>query len=121
MRDVIVDHADLLDEERIPDLLLEVCAHVAAYEAILKRWEKEDYREHATPINFPSDKLRAYAGAGVRRLKSEQQQLLKIAARSLPVRSIEVGADGPNRTVDEAQPMPGGAGRCLRGVATQAV
>ena len=45
-----------------------------------------------TPINFPSDKLRAYAGAGVRRLKSEQQQLLKIAARSLPVRSIEVGA-----------------------------
>jgi hypothetical protein len=80
MSDAIVNHADLLDEERIPDLLLEVCAHVAGYEAVLKRWEEGDYAEHTPPINFPADELLAYAQDGVRRLKSEQQQLLKVAA-----------------------------------------
>jgi hypothetical protein len=80
MRDVIVDHADLLDEERIPELLLEVCAHVAAYEAVLRRWEESDYSEHITSINFPADELLWYAREGVRRLKAEQNRLLNVTA-----------------------------------------
>jgi hypothetical protein len=82
MRDVIVDHADLLDEERIPDLLLEVCAHVAAYEAVLRQWEQSDYSEHTTRINFPADELLRYASEGVRRLKAEQNRLLRATASS---------------------------------------
>jgi hypothetical protein len=82
LSDVIVDHADLLEEERVPGLLLDVCAHVAAYEAVLKRWEEGDYAEHTAPINFPADELLAYAEAGVRRLKSEQQRLLRAVPNS---------------------------------------
>ena len=80
LRDVIVEHADLLDEDRVPPLLLDVCAHVASYEAVLRRWEEGDYTEHTTSLNFPGDKLLAYADAGVRRLKSEQQKLLRTAS-----------------------------------------
>jgi hypothetical protein len=81
LRDVIVEHADLLDEDRVPELLLDVCAHVASYEAVLRRWEEGDYTEHTSRLNFPADELLAYADGGVRRLKSEQQALLRIAAR----------------------------------------
>jgi hypothetical protein len=78
LRDVIVDHADLLDEETVPKMLLDVCAHVAAYEAVLKRWEADDYGEHTAPLNFPADELLAYAEREVRRLKSEQNHLLRV-------------------------------------------
>jgi hypothetical protein len=81
MRDVIVDHADLLDEERMPDLLLEVCAHVAAYEAILKHWEEGNYAQHTTPINFPADELLAYSEEHVHNLKGEQNLILQQTAR----------------------------------------
>jgi hypothetical protein len=77
MRDVIVDHADLLDEERIPDLLLRVCAHVAVYEAILKQWEQGNHARHATPINFPSNELVKYSEERVQYLKKEQNRLLR--------------------------------------------
>lgn len=77
LRDVIVEHADLLDDDRVPQLLLDVCAHVASYEAVLQRWEEGDYTEHTSPLNFPADELLAYAAAGVERLKSEQQKLLR--------------------------------------------
>jgi hypothetical protein len=82
-RDLVVDHADLLDEERIPQVLLDVCVHVAAYEAVLKRWEERDYTEHAVPLTFPGDALTEYAGGGVSRLKVEQQRLLRARSRSV--------------------------------------
>jgi hypothetical protein len=80
MRDVIVDHADLLDEDHVPDLLLAVCAHVAAYEALLKQWEDGNYAQHTTPINFPSRQLLAYSEERVRYLKGEQRLLLQQTA-----------------------------------------
>ena len=77
MRDVIVTHADLLEEDDIDPCLLDLCAHVAAYEAILKRWESDDYAEHAAPLAFPRDELSAYASKSFRRLKSQQKALLQ--------------------------------------------
>jgi len=77
MRDAIVRGAHLLEEENVPDVLLAVCAHVSAYEAVLKRWEEGDFAVHTTPLNFPSDELRDYAGSAVRRLKLEQNRLIR--------------------------------------------
>lgn len=80
IRDVIVDHADLLDEERVPELLLNVCAHVASYEPILKQWEDGNYAQHTSPVNFPSEELLAYSEERVRYLKGEQRRLLQATA-----------------------------------------
>jgi hypothetical protein len=81
-RDLIVDHADLLDEDRIPQVLLDVCAHVAAYEAVLRRWEENDFTEHAARLIFPGPALLEYAADGVSRLKAEQQRLLRAKSQS---------------------------------------
>jgi hypothetical protein len=77
LRDVVVDHADLLDEDRVPQLLLDVCAHVATYEAVLKQWDEGDFSEHTALLNFPGKDLLDYAEAGFRRLKAEQHRLLR--------------------------------------------
>jgi len=77
MRDAVVTHADLLLEDDVEPCLLDLCAHVAAYEAILERWEGGDYEEHAPPLPFPRDRLSAYAANAYRRLKSQQKALLQ--------------------------------------------
>jgi hypothetical protein len=38
MRDLVVTQAHLLDQDKMPDCLLELCAHVSTYEAILGQW-----------------------------------------------------------------------------------
>jgi hypothetical protein len=85
MRDLVVAHADLLREEAIDPCLLDVCAHVASYEAILKRWEHGDFSENKPPLPFPRDALRAYAESGFRDLKRDQDKALR-ARRIAPWR-----------------------------------
>jgi hypothetical protein len=77
MRDAVVTHADLLLEDEVESCLLDLCAHVAAYEAILTRWEAADYSEHAPPLPFPRERLSAYVGQAYRRLKLQQKALLR--------------------------------------------
>jgi hypothetical protein len=53
MREVIVHHADLLDEQAIPGFLLEVCAHADSYKPAitpLARWRLSD-ELHAGPLS----------------------------------------------------------------------
>ena len=77
IRDVITDKADLLLDEQIPSELLTVCAQVASYEAILKLWSHNDFREHKTAIQFPGHALIDYAAKGFTMLKDEQLRLLE--------------------------------------------
>ena len=74
--DLITRHADLLDESQMPQVLLDACAHVAAYQAILKRWELGDFSEHVSVINYPGLELQRFAAAGFAKLKTEQIELL---------------------------------------------
>jgi hypothetical protein len=74
--DVITKHADLLDESDMPQPLLDACAHVAAYRAVIKQWEQGDFSELGSVINFPSPDLFLFASEGFTRLKGEQQRLL---------------------------------------------
>jgi hypothetical protein len=82
LRDVIVEHIDLLEEEVVPQVLLDVCAHVASYEPVLQRWEEGDYTEHTAPFNFPADQLLSYAERRVLSLKAEQEKFLRSTSSS---------------------------------------
>jgi hypothetical protein len=76
MRDLVVNRADLLEEDELPRCLLDLCAHVSAYEPVLTAWANGDYRKHTAPLNFPAAELAEYASTAFRRLKAEQNQLL---------------------------------------------
>jgi hypothetical protein len=76
MFDVVVQKADLLEEAYVPDCLLDLCSHVAAYRPVLKAWEKGDYSENKSLINFPREPLMQYVNTTFLKLKSEQQRLL---------------------------------------------
>ena len=79
MVEVIVQKADLLDDPDMPACLLELCAHVAAYRALLKRWEEGDYSENVSILPFPQAALAEYTSTRFARLKHEQQDLLRAA------------------------------------------
>jgi hypothetical protein len=76
MAELVLAHADLLDEEEMPACLLALTAHVFAYRAVLKQWEQADFSEHTSPLPFPREALTAYASAAFRRAKREQARLL---------------------------------------------
>lgn len=78
MRDVVVGRADLLEEERMPECLLSLLAHVSSYEAVMGRWESGDLSIHRAAVDFPGEQIAAYTDAAFRRLKSEQLRLLGI-------------------------------------------
>ncbi|WP_411082735.1 hypothetical protein [Streptomyces sp. cmx-18-6] len=76
MRDLVVKHADLLNESEMPPLLLRLCAHVSGYEITTARWAQGNYEEHLSVVSFPSAELAAYARRGFTTLKKEQARLL---------------------------------------------
>jgi len=77
MVDVIRANGDLLAESDMPQCLLDVCAHVAAYEVVLTRWDADDFADHLGLANFPRNELHRYAVDSFTRLKAEQQHLLE--------------------------------------------
>lgn len=89
MVEVITRGADLIDEEKMPICLLDLCAHVAAYRPVLKQWEQGDYSEQTSVIDFPRD-VHNYVDAAFRRIKAEQVKLLgtKVQAINDPVEGL---------------------------------
>jgi len=75
MTQIITERADLLEESEMPDVLLELCAHVYAYKPVIREWEQGDYSLHTSIINFPMA-LRDYTSESYVRLKREQARLL---------------------------------------------
>jgi hypothetical protein len=75
--ELIVLKTDLLIETEIPDCLLKFCAHVSVYQTILKRWEKKDFSEHLSVINFHGGELLQYSENAFRILKDEQDRLIR--------------------------------------------
>ena len=82
MVDVVTNKADLLDEPYVPEFLLQLCAHVASYQAILQQWDNEDFSENAPEIGFPGEEIIQYAAVTFGRLKAEQNDLLGVGAQS---------------------------------------
>ena len=82
MQELIVSKTDLLIETDLPECLEELCAHVAAYQVVLKQWENNDFSEHMSIINFPGRKLLEYSHKSFKSLKEKQAKLIgEIAKR----------------------------------------
>jgi len=78
MREIIIEHADLLDESEMPSCLLLLCAHVSAYRSVMRKWEQDDYSIHWSVVNFPREDLMHYTEQTFKRLKAEQARLLGV-------------------------------------------
>jgi hypothetical protein len=80
MMDLVLEHADLIDEPEMPPCLLVLCAHVAGYQAVLKEWERGEVslkrEDNISVVNFPGHELAVYATAAFSRLKAQQADLL---------------------------------------------
>ena len=76
MMDLVVNRADLLEGTEIPRCLLDLCAHISSYEALLVQWEKGDYTMNEPIVNFPKHPLQEFAEKEFRRLKQEQDAIL---------------------------------------------
>lgn len=74
---IIVEHMDLLDDAEVPQAYFDALAHIAAYHAVLRQWEDQDYREHTSIINFPTVDLRNAVEPAFLRLREEQESLIR--------------------------------------------
>jgi hypothetical protein len=75
MERLVVEKADLLDSPGMPEVLLDLVAHVASYRAVFAAWENGDYEVNTAPLNFPRQ-VEDYAEEAFRTLKARQQGLL---------------------------------------------
>ena len=76
MMELVLDRADLIEEPDMPPCLLDLCAHVNGYQAVLKEWETGQIstarEDNISVVNFPGQELAEYAAAAFSRLKAEQ-------------------------------------------------
>jgi hypothetical protein len=79
MRDLIVEHADLLAEADFPDALRDFCAHVGSCEVTLAGGAAPRSGEGAPPtvhIEHPGSEFVDYVRGSFARLRAEQHRLL---------------------------------------------
>jgi hypothetical protein len=80
MMNLVLKHADLVEEPEMPSCLLALCAHVHGYQAVLREWETGEIsllrEDNISVVNFPGRELADYAAAAFGRLKAEQASLL---------------------------------------------
>ena len=72
---IIIEKAYLIREEVMPACLLDFVTHVASYKAVLSKWEKGDFSERYSMLDFPRE-LTTYATNSYQELKHEQATLL---------------------------------------------
>ena len=85
MRDLIIEHADLLIEPDLPRALCDFCAHVTSLE-IVSVAEADGVHERAL-IGHPGAQFTTYVHEAFLRLKQEQQRLLAAVNRSRAVQA----------------------------------
>lgn len=74
--EIIVSKAHLLEGDTMPQCLLDFCAHVAGYDAVLQRWEAGDYSTVGSLLDHPGDAYLTYVRESFATLKKRQQALL---------------------------------------------
>ncbi|MEE4302276.1 MAG: hypothetical protein V2J24_22745 [Pseudomonadales bacterium] len=72
----ILQHVDLLESDAIPDAFVDALAHIAAFRAVLARWEVGDFSEHVSVHDWPHAGLMAVVEPELQRLKARQRALL---------------------------------------------
>jgi hypothetical protein len=74
--ETIVTKAHLLEGDDMPQCMLDFCAHVAGYEALIKRWEDEDYRAIGSLLDHPGQAFDRYIKESFATLRARQRTLL---------------------------------------------
>lgn len=69
---IIVDHLDLVEEDKLPKVFIDVLAHIHVYDAVLKAWESDDFSEHTSIINFPALEMMRAVEPTYKKLRNEQ-------------------------------------------------
>jgi hypothetical protein len=86
MMELVLNRAHLIEEPEMPSCLLDLCAHVNGYQAILKEWETGEVSiergDNISVVNFPGQELAEYAATAFGRLKAEQADLLGSTAKT---------------------------------------
>ncbi|WP_137937707.1 hypothetical protein [Chitinivorax sp. B] len=72
---IVLRGAHLIQEAEVPPCLLRFIAHVAAWKAVLKKWEDSDFTEQFSVIAYPNE-LVVYAADRYAALKAEQLKLI---------------------------------------------
>ena len=73
--ELILDNAYLIQEQEMPECLLEFLTHVSTYKVITAKWTQDDFSETILVIDFPFE-LNDYARKSYERLKTEQLDLI---------------------------------------------
>ncbi|HYW14223.1 MAG TPA: hypothetical protein VE871_19815 [Longimicrobium sp.] len=79
MEDLVIQHADLIDETEMPGCLLELVTHVSTYRAVLRAWEEGDYSRHTSMLPYPRQTITEYLERRYAELKHRQGELLGTA------------------------------------------
>jgi hypothetical protein len=72
---IILSSAHLIREQEVPECLLNFVAHIAAWKAVLKKWETGDFSEQFSLVTYPVE-VAEYAASAYRELKAEQLSLI---------------------------------------------
>jgi len=84
MEKAIVENADLIIENEMPECFIELIAHVAAYKAVMKKWREGDFSEHLSFTEYPRDTLSSYVERCYTSLKDQRAALLgKVNQKSM--------------------------------------
>jgi hypothetical protein len=78
MRDLIIEHADLLVETDVPQSLRDFCAHVTSLEIVL--FAEAEHSKESTLIQHPGAAYTSYVRGTYQYLKDKQQGLLPESA-----------------------------------------
>jgi hypothetical protein len=72
---IIIEKANLIIEEQMPQCLLDFVTHVVGYKAVLAKWAAGDYAERRSTIGWPPE-FDVYVARSYAALKAEQTHLL---------------------------------------------
>jgi hypothetical protein len=81
---LIEEHSHLLEDDDMPQVLLDFCAHVAGYEVTITDWDRGDYSVLVSIIDHPGSVLPRYAASRFTDLKTRQRQLPRATSRGRP-------------------------------------
>jgi hypothetical protein len=72
---IIINKAHLIIEEEMPQCLKRFLAHSAGYKAVIKKWQKGDFTENSSVIDYPNE-IEEYAEQSYSMLRKQQQKLI---------------------------------------------
>jgi len=75
MCDIVTKHAELVNEDYMPECLMRLCSHTSGYDVLIKRWASGNKTEMYAGQDWP-DGLFNYLHTSFKKLKEQQQDLL---------------------------------------------